>query len=627
MALSDNIVFAQHRAYAMFPTAGFGSTNRGTNGNVVSSMACDSIKTCLVGANWTQTGTTQATALVQWIFGVPTITSSIFTGFQFIWNGLAYWFYVTGQVPPPSITVSSGTYMVVPILCGGTPGASLTAMAAAMTSSNFTCTVQPGNSSILITANLAATAGNGYVLIPSGGNVLSAPYTAGGGWICQSNTEQALVTTGQPGPANTAYFIVTVQTIPGVTSGPDDTVQITITPQNVNIGSSGSVTYLLAIGQWMAIANDYNLYLFLLGGATTEDLNYQNNTLWAVTPMLQASGQSNPSAGCFVAYGATQESSYPVQMWVGNDWASSGWGQLGASLQTYRFPDAFGELYTAAGQSMLQLAIIALNPGNAQASWIGFIADAFVDSHYTAPYGQAAQTAGDPLNPGGQTMFRTVAGQSFGNNTANSLWVASGEPVASSGAGGGSGGSGGNGGGSGSGSGSSPGPVVITVSPSPLNILAVGSGGGSGAVTIATASTMPVTISVGFAGLSWVTITGFSGTSVSSSVSQTVNLTANTSGQNSGNYAGTLTVTPTGGASVSVPVNIIIYDGLGMGLSGLCNTQGPFVYNIGGSLFSMSMVGGTIIIAGNAYTVAGYFGSSIEVSPSPPNMTDVPWHT
>ena len=400
--------------------------------------------------------------------------------------------------------------------------------------------------------------------------------------------------------------------------------------------------YQLAIGNWMLIANDYDAFFFVLSGTTPIDLNFGNNTLWFVTPLIQPTGQPDPNFAAAIAYGASAQAAAPVAMWVASDYLLGSWGQFptsggggaatgGFSLETFRYPMVSGELFTEAGQSVLQPAIVAMAAVvNQQSRWVGFIADAFVDSHFSAPYAIAALQAGD--SEALLTVFRAVAALNNGNNTVDTLWLVSGEPDTSGSGGGCGGGSGGSGGGSGGGGSGNPPNNNIVVAPNPLNILVQQNLSSVGTVSVSSASNTPITISAGFIGPGWITITAQSGTQVSAGVSIAITITANATGVGTGVVSGTLTVTPVGFAPVAVMVNVGVFAGSsgtgGTGLSGTCTTVGPTVYQESGDVFNSGMVGGPILIAGNAYTVTGFMTVGvITVAPNPPAQTNVPWNT
>lgn len=610
MALSDIVVYAPHRAYQKFTTGGY-------TGNVgATSLAAASIATCLTQANWANIGGTfsQTTLVFPLAIGI---------GLACIWQGFAFVFYNSGagQTPPTTYTDSFGN--VWPVIGVDTAsGSPLTNLAAAMSGWGFSCTVIGGNT-VLVTALAAGSLWDNRPLQGSGSFSVSAGSTCGGGFTLQSNSEL-----GENGliAGNGASCQLTAQSDPGH----QGELIVTIQPLGVT-GTGTPVVYNFAIGQWILIANDFNAFFCCYGPQGLPDLNVGNNNLWFVAPLLIPSQQNAPTAACFVAVGQVQESTYPVYEWIGSSYAASGWGQRGCSLINYRLPSPAGELFTLAGQSLLTPAIVQMYTaaGAGGGGWIGLIADAFIDSHYSAPFAQASipDTAGSPLT----ITYRAVSGQNSASETIHTLWLGSGEAGPFDPGTGGNGGTG-VGGGPGAGPVGNPPSNNITVTPGAIGIAIQAGKQATTGMSISSSATTPIPIALGLSGIGWFTFETVSGFQVS--IGQTISIVflANATSTGPGQYGANVTITPTGFSPLTIPVTILVYSGTpaqgGTGLAGIVSTQGPQVYLQSGNSFNSAMVGFPIIIEGMAYVVTGFSSATnIQVAPNPPASTDVPYNT
>jgi len=629
MPLSDIVNFSPHRAFGTFSTLGGGlSGGLGLNG----SEACDFIKTALLGSNWQQIDWVPATGYVQFFLNIPTITSGIYDTFA-IWLGYAFYiFNPFATTPPLTYTDPSGrAWPVVGVPAGTTPLGTLENVANAMSIGGFIGTVS-GTQTVILTAQsigVEGTKGNNLQLDVTGIGICNGPAsnaTSGGGWVLQSTPESDTSAGG-----NTAYFNLTVATIPNVVDGlvqNNGGDRCTLSAHVVGTPSSQDVTnYTLAEGNWMVISSDYDVYFFTTEPFGGGDLYLGNNTFWCVTPLLVPSSDVGLNFAAFVTLGEFQEGPYDVAFWVAGDYLLGYWGSpdgthFGLSLNIYRF-EGPQPVTIEEGQSVLMPAIVSFTAMAGQpTTLVGYIANAFVDTAYDAPY--------DIAVPEGIT-FRAISGVDSYLNTTHTLWLASAESNASGTGNLGVQGNGGFGNGAGNG-------VIqnsdntLSATPNPLNLTVVTGQITSGVVTVSTSSQTPISITCSITGGPTFTILMVTNTSVSVAQSVIIQVQGDATSLVPGTYTAVLDIEPDGGlADLAVTVNLYVNGAGTVGsLSGIVSIYGPTVYWISGDHFDVSMIGNPIVIAGQTYIVqaSGFGPNVITVSPAGPDaLQNVPYNT
>ena len=644
MPIEDFSVFTPDRSYARFQTNGYGDLYPGS-----SSLAIESCRQAMQSAGWTIAYGLYAVATLDFPLGMPTGPGPIsgIVALACVWLDVAYWFIGTGQTPPPSVTIGDVTYPVVGVpVAGGGPG-SAAALCAALSSPQWTATfvfTAPENYLITLTATAPGALWNDKPMLGSG-NTSTGSASVGGGWVMNSNTEFFL--NGQLA-GNTASFQVTLVLQPDTTGY----FLVIVQPQLVPTSSANPYYYNLAIGEWLCIADDYSVVFVCLTPHGEPDLWDGNNTLWLCAPCLLPTGcLSNGSLtwpyAAFIASGPNLGGDNYASSWCGyNSMSPSptiyaaidcGFAQTGVSLQTFRYPYEYGDHSTVAGPLMTEAAVSLLSPAivgfpgpTGTPGWVGLIANAFIDSWYSAPYAMVSEDV--PI----ANIYRAILPpdpSTNPSNTVHTLWLLSSEPDASGQGSNGASGTGGAGGnGAGGGTGTNAPDNNVTAAPNPVNLAAQINQTDYQDVTVSSSSNTPISIAISLSGLPSVQVTDISAPTVSAGASVTITLKLDATGLTAGLSTGTLTISPSSTAAIAIAVNAYVFQGTaasgGSGLSGLCNTSGTQVTWVSGDLFTSGMVGLPFLINGQAFIVAT-FNSSKEIftATSGPSQTNAYWNT